>query len=140
MLYNINYLLFSTSLNTEESRQTIIVTVEDTTWKDFLLIENTKIIWEGQNVSGYIIIINVCIYEIVNIYIHTQGQGIVLGAYVQEFTRTQLDLCYYYFYFKIGKLIHKEVKYFPKSVWQSLEEPRFDCKHFKGNNLNHHTL
>ena len=72
MLYNINYLLFSTNLNTEESRQTIIVTVEDTTWKDFLLIENTEIIWEGQNVSGYIIIINVCTYEIVNIYIHTQ--------------------------------------------------------------------
>ena len=51
--------------------------MEDTTWKDFLLIENTEIIWEGQNVRGYIIIINVCIYEIVNIYIHTQGQGIV---------------------------------------------------------------
>ena len=89
MLYNVNYFLYSTSLNAEESRQTIMVTVEDTIWKDFLLIDYTEIIWEGQNISGYIIIINVCIYEIVNIYIHTQGQGTVLGAYVQEFTRTQ---------------------------------------------------
>lgn len=63
--------------------------MEDTTWKDFLLIENTEIIWEGQNISGYITIINVCIYETINIYIHTQCQGTVLGAYVQECTRTQ---------------------------------------------------
>lgn len=75
-------MLFSTDFSVAESGQTtiVIVTVEDTTWRGFFLIEKTEILWGRQNIIVYVTIVYVCVRKIVSIHLGTPCQGTILSA------------------------------------------------------------